>query len=61
MAEEKRQLSLQATEEEVRLFELIKEHYQRKSDSDMIRFLIIQESKKILNQNTAMAVNSKGR
>lgn len=54
MAEEKRQLSLQATEEEVKLFELIKEHHQRKSDSDMIRFLIVQESKKILSQNSGM-------
>ena len=54
MAEEKRQLALQATEEEVKLFELIKEHHQRKSDSDMIRFLIVQESKKILSQNSGM-------
>ena len=54
MAEEKRQLSLQATEEEVKLFELIKEHHQRKSDSDMIRFLIVQEGKKILSQNSGM-------
>ena len=57
MAEEKRQLALQATEEEIKLFELIKEHHQRKSDSDMIRFLIIQESKKILNQNSGITLN----
>lgn len=56
MAEEKRQLALQATEEEVRLFELIKDHHQRKSDSDMIRFLIVQESKKILSQNSGIQI-----
>jgi|GEM_PF-5959615 len=56
MAEEKRQLALQATEEEVKLFELIKEHHQRKSDSDMIRFLIVQESKKILSQNSGIQI-----
>ena len=56
MAEEKKQLSLQATEEEIKLFEHIKEFHQRKSDSDMIRFLIVQEGKKILSQNSGIEI-----
>ena len=43
-----RQLALGANEEEVRKFELIKNFHCRKSDSDMLRFLINQEAGKIL-------------
>ena len=56
MAEDKKQIALQANEEEVRLIELIKEHHHRKSDSDMIRFLINQEAEKILNKNSGTII-----
>ena len=54
-----RQLAMGANKEEVRKFELIKEHHQRKSDSDMIRFLINQEAEKILKKSTPIVVNQK--
>ena len=43
-----RQLALGANAEEVRKFELIKTYHCRRSDSDMLRFLINQEAEKIL-------------
>ena len=52
-----RQLALAANEEEVRKFELIKNFHCRKSDSDMLRFLINQESEKILPKPTPIVVN----
>ena len=53
-----RQLALGATEEEVRKFEQIKKFYCRKSDSDMIRFLISQEAKKILSKNIPINITT---
>ena len=44
-------IALFATSEEVSLFEQIKRHYQRKTDADMLRFLINQEAQKILPNN----------
>ena len=52
-----RQLALGANEEEVRKFELIKNFHCRKSDSDMLRFLINQEAEKILPRPTPIIVN----
>ena len=43
-----RQIAIGANEEEVRKFELIKNFHCRKSDSDMLRFLINREAEKIL-------------
>lgn len=51
-----RQLALGANEEEIRKFELIKNFHCRKSDSDMLRFLINQEAEKILPKNTPIDV-----
>lgn len=42
------QIALNCTTEELSMFEAIKQHHQRKTDSDCIRFLIKQESEKIL-------------
>ena len=53
-----RQLALGANEEEVRKFELIKNFHCRKSDSDMLRFLINQEAEKILPKPTPIVVES---
>jgi len=53
-----RQLALGATEEEIRKFELIKNFYCRKSDSDMIRFLINQEAEKILPKNIPIGITA---
>lgn len=53
-----RQLALGATEEEVRKFELIKNFYCRKSDSDMIRYLInkaAEAAEKNLKKNHLLA------
>lgn len=50
---DRRQIALNATKEEIKLFELIKAFHQRKSDSDMIRFLIVQEAGKILPKTSS--------
>ena len=47
-----RQIALNANEQELEALERIKQHYSRTSDADMIRFLIIQEDQKILNQKS---------
>ena len=52
-----RHLALFASAEECRKFELIKTYHCRKSDSDMLRFLINQEAEKIFPQNTTIAVS----
>ena len=54
-----RQLAMGANKEELHKFELIKDYHQRKSDSDMIRFLINQEAEKILKKSTPIVVNQK--
>lgn len=51
-----RQIALKANVEEVMLFERIKEHYQRNSDSDMLRVLIKEAGKKIFAKGTTKAV-----
>ena len=43
-----RYLALGANAEELEKFELIKQYHSRRSDSDMLRFLINQEAEKIL-------------
>jgi hypothetical protein len=45
-----RQIALNANEQELEALERIKQHYSRTSDADTIRFLIIQENKKILTE-----------
>lgn len=54
-------ISLRASNEEIAKIELIKEHYCRSSNSDMIRFLIHQEAEKILTKNTPIGVIDKNR
>jgi hypothetical protein len=44
------QIALNCTADELRLFNSIKEHHQRKTDSDCLRFLIRQEAEKILGR-----------
>lgn len=51
-----RQLALGANEEEIQKFELIKTYHCRKSDSDMLRFLINKEAEKIFSKNTPIVV-----
>jgi len=51
-----RHIALFASQEEVRKFELIKTFHCRKSDSDMVRFLINQEAEKIFPKNTPISV-----
>lgn len=48
---EMKHISLFATDEEWDMFEAIKRHHLRKTDSDTIRFLIRQEAEKILAAN----------
>ena len=45
-----RQVALNANAQELEALERIKQHYSRTSDADTIRFLIIQENKKILTE-----------
>ena len=52
-----RQIALNANERELEALERIKAHYARTSDSDTIRFLIIQENKKILAQTMPTGIN----
>ena len=44
-------IALYATEEELKLLELIKQHHNRTSNADMLRVLIRQEAEKILPKN----------
>ena len=44
---ERKTIALIATPEEARLFRRIKRHYSRKTDSDMIRYLIQLETDRI--------------
>lgn len=47
----KQQLSIWATEEEVKKLEFIRTFYGRSTNSDTLRFLINAESEKILTKN----------
>ena len=46
-------IAIYATQEEVKKFELIKTFHGRSSNSDMLRVLINNEVKKILEKNTS--------
>lgn len=50
-------LAIYATQEELRKFELIKAFHGRNSNSDMLRVLINNEAKRILEKNNASAIN----
>jgi hypothetical protein len=54
---ELKHISLFASSEEWSMFEAIKKHYFRKTDSDTLRFLIKQEAEKILSPSTPNGVN----
>lgn len=45
------QIALNCTTAELSMFETIKQHHQRKTDSDCLRFLIKQEAEKILKND----------
>lgn len=45
------QISIWATPAEVQMFECLKKHLMRRTNSDLIRHLINQEHQKILSQN----------
>ena len=49
-------IAIYATEDEVKKFELIKTFHGRSSNSDMLRVLINNEVKKILEKNTSNGV-----
>lgn len=51
-----RQLALNATEDEVVLFERIKQYYHRGTDIDTLRFLIQKESEEILSLNMPIGI-----
>ena len=53
-------IALYATPEEIRKFELVKAYHNRSSNSDMLRVLIENELKKILNINNADASTQQG-
>lgn len=54
---EMKHISLFATDEEWSMFEAIKRHHLRKTDSDTVRFLIKQEAEKIFSKDTPNGVN----
>ena len=49
-------ISLAATEEEMRMFEVVKHALRRKSSSDLIRFLVNREAEKILSPNMPVGI-----
>ena len=53
---EKKNLCLYATPEEMRKVNDLKTHFQRKSDSDMLRFLINREHEKIFARITPASI-----
>jgi len=53
---DKRQISIWMTPEEVAALERVKEHLKRSSNSDTLRVLVVEADKKILTENSAMAV-----
>jgi len=52
------QIALNCTADELRLFNSIKEHHQRKTDSDCLRFLIRQEAEKIFRKTAHVRTNT---
>ena len=53
---EKKNLTLYATKEEMQKVNYLKIHFQRKSDSDMLRFLINREHEKIFDRITPASI-----
>lgn len=53
----RKQLALNANQEEIRRFEFIKEHRYVDQDSMMLRILINQEYKKILAESISLDIN----
>lgn len=58
---DKKQIALWAIKEELDALKRIKAHYQRKSDADMIRLLILNEDKKILQENISVGYIKKAK
>lgn len=61
MSTELRQIAMNATPEEIALFERVKAYHARKSNADMIRFLIVQEAAKILPKISPIGEKKGGR
>lgn len=57
----KTQISIWATDDELSLIDAIKEHYQRNTYADTLRFLIVQESQKILSKTISKEIPVKPR
>ena len=56
MDKKKKQISIWMTDEEVAMLEQVREHLKRSSYSDTLRVLVTETAKKILTDNSAMAV-----
>ena len=56
METKKKQIAIWMTAEELERLELVKEHLNRKTNSDTLRVLVDEAAKKFLPANTAMAL-----
>ena len=56
MDKKKKQICIWMTEEELAKLKRIREHLNRNSNSDTLRVLVTEADKKILANNSAMAV-----
>lgn len=54
-----RMITLRMNKQEEEIFDLLKEHFSRTSDSDMIRKLIFDSSQKNLPKSTRLSVERK--
>jgi hypothetical protein len=54
-----RHIALKTNKQEEELFDLIKEHFGRQSDSDMIRKLLFDAAEKYLPKSTRLKVEAK--
>ena len=52
----KKNICLYATPEEMKMVHDLKNHFQRKSDSDILRFLINREHEKIFDRITPISI-----
>ena len=58
MTEQKKQISIWMTPEEVAALERVKEHLKRSSYSDTLRVLVSEADKNFLPENAAMALEN---
>lgn len=53
-----RLVALPANKQELKMLENVKQFHKRSSDADTIRFLLIQENEKILNETARIGANA---